>query len=128
MPQLEWHEVDVLRCLEVLPEVEELGTSYCYDVRQSDLILSVAIWPYESIVTVSLSQREAKLASWTLAVRGFVRRVLDKMGERLEFRDCVVISNRFDYLNGTNPFDATISPHGLTMQLSTKPHLNIAFV
>ena len=128
MPQMEWHEVDVLRCLEVLPEIEEYGTSYYYDVRQGDLALSVAIWPNESIVVVSLSQREAKIVSWTLAVRGAVHRVLDKEGERLEFRDCVVLPNWFGYVDEVNPFDATLFSHGLTMQLSIKPHLSITFV
>ncbi len=128
MPQMEWDETDVLTCLKVLPEVEEFGTSYHYETRQEELTLSVRIWPHESIVAVSLSHQEATCASWTLAVRGFVRRVCDNAGERLEFCDCMIVSSRFAYMSEANPFGVAPFRHSPTMQLFIKPHIRIAFV
>ena len=33
MPELKWDELDFLMCLEVVPETEEYGTEFIYEVK-----------------------------------------------------------------------------------------------
>jgi len=129
MPELKWDETDFLEYLEVLPQIEEYGTKIYYEVKQSDLILVISIWQYESVVAVSLLRDETAtpIASFTLAVRGDVRYVKDKRGEYLEFNDCVVVSNRFYYHETKDVFDRTKFTGQLQMELSIKPHIQVKF-
>ena len=58
MPQLEWDETDFIRCLEVIPETDDNSAEYIYKIEQDALVLTVAVWQYESVVSVSLRQQE----------------------------------------------------------------------
>lgn len=128
MPELIWDETDLVACLEVIATIEEYG-NYYYEVKQDILLLAVSIWPYESVVAVSLSQTgDAKpLISFTLVVRDSIRYVKDKRGEYLEFKNCVIVSHRFYYTEVKDIFDQTKFTDDLVMEMSIKPHICVKF-
>src|SRR5689334_714935 len=89
MPELQWDELDFLECLETVPEVEEDGVWYSYNVIRGGHRLLVTVLPLESVVELSLfpEQAETPLVEFSLFVRGAIMHVNDKRGEYLEFPD-----------------------------------------
>jgi hypothetical protein len=83
MPELIWDELDFLECLETVPEVEADGVWYSYDVTQSEHRLLVTVFPYESVVALTLCPEasETPLVEFTLYVRSAVRHINDKRGD-----------------------------------------------
>ena len=131
MPELAWDETDFLACLEVEPQIEEYGMAYHYEVSRGTLTLFVSVWPYESVVALSLLAQDTQetttnITLW-LAIRGAVHYIHDKRGEFLEFNDCVVISTRFFSGAIESVFDKTKLPGDLQMTLRIKPTIQIAF-
>jgi len=127
MPQLKWDETEFLECLEVTPEIDEYEVQHMYEVEQHGLVLTATVWQYESVICLSLRQQAMNepLVEFTLFVRDGIRYVKDKRGEYLEFQDCIVAPSRFSYIEIGDVFDKTKFDHGLTLQLATKPHLQI---
>lgn len=128
MPELQWDELDFLECLEVVPQVEEYGISYSYEVHRDSLRLLVTVWPMESAVQWTLWQAsiETPLLDFALFVRGAVRHINDKRGEYLEFQDCVVAPNRFWQIEAGDVFDSG-NFAGLTAEIGVKPHIRFHF-
>ena len=127
-PELRWDETDFLDCLEVFPEIDEdFYLSYVYKVTKLGMVLTVVVWPLESLVSMSLRQQEmqASLIEVALCVRGSVRYIKDKRGDYLEFPDCVFLPNITSPQLVEDAFDRTISSCGATLQLAIKPHIQI---
>ncbi len=130
MPELQWDDLDFLECLETVPEVEEYGISSSYNVIRGGHRLMVTVWPYESVVQLTLwsEQVESPLVELALFVRGAVGHIHDQRGEYLEFPDCIVAPNRFWYLQAGDVFDHGRFAYGVTIQLSIKPGIRLRFV
>jgi hypothetical protein len=125
MPELRWDKLEFLECLEVIPDEEEYGVSFSYKVDREPLTLLMTVWPFESVVQVSvyLRQPSAPVIEFTGFVRGGVRRVDDKRGDYLEFTDTVVAPSRFWYLEAGNVFDQARHPYGVTVEVGVRPHI-----
>jgi hypothetical protein len=130
MPNLQWDELDFLECLEVVPEVEEDGISYTYDVQRGDFRLLVTVRPLESVVECTLWQQEveASLFDFDVYVRGRVRHINDKRGEYLEFQDSIVVPDRFWYVEAGDLFSPERFALSVTLALRIKPSISLRFV
>lgn len=130
MPELNWNETDFMECLEVVPEIESYKVKHVYKVTKDGLALVVIVRQFESVVQLSLRQREVDtlLIEFSLFVRESTRYIKDKRSEYLEFQDCIVLPSRFSYQDVGNMFDKANFKHGLTVQLAIKPHIQIRHV
>jgi hypothetical protein len=96
--ELTWDKTDFLVCLGVLPEIEDYETSFLYRVERLDLVLSIVMRPYESIVELQLQRTGSKLNLLDLvflSTGGNVVYKCEKWGNYLQFPDCRVVTNRF---------------------------------
>jgi len=129
MPELKWDELDFLMCLEVVPETEEYGTEFIYEVKGGGLRLIVTVWPFESVAQFTLWQDlyEAPLLDFALFVRGEVRYISDKGAEYLEFQDSVFGPGRFWYSVAGDPFSHEQYAVGISLKVRIKPIISLRF-
>lgn len=127
MPQLEWNEVDFLKCFEVEPEVEDYETSHAYTLDRAALRLIVVVWQHENVVQLSLSLKDSSetITEMVCFVRGGVRHVNDKRGEYLWFSNCIIGPDRFWYQTTGNLFNAKVHSHGVDIHLHVSPNIQI---
>ena len=129
MPELQWDELGFLECLEVEPKIEdeyEYEMRHIYKVEKDGLILTVIVRQMESIVWLSLQQKnsDSQLIEFAVLVRGKVRYINDKRGEYLEFNCCRIDPSRFSYRYIEKSEHA--KPNW-TIELSIKPHIQIRY-
>jgi hypothetical protein len=124
---MKWDETDFLDCLEVFPEIEEDDVSYAYKVMKNGMVLTVVVWPWESLVLMSLRQQEMEtsIIEILLCVREGVRYIKDKRGNYLEFQDCVFLPVGASHQLVEDAFDKTRFGNGAMVQLTIKPHIQI---
>ena len=130
MPKLRWDETDFIEYLEVVPEVAEHQTRHVFTVTQHGLILTLTLWQWESMVSLTLRRdgQALPITHFALAVRGDVVLQRHRDGDYLEFRDCVVCPGRFSYMHGPgNPGDATRFGYSLVVQVVIAPEIQIRF-
>jgi|SRR5579884_112708 len=129
MPELQWDERDFLECLETVPDGKEYGVSYSYDLTRAGHRLLVTVWPFESIVQLTLwsEKMETPLIEFSLFVRGAVRHVNYRRGEYLEFQDSIVAPDRFWHMKAGDMFNQDRFACGVTLQLSIKPSIRLRF-
>ena len=125
MPELQWDSQEFLEVLGEPSHLEEYGCSYSYSLARDGLSLLLTLWPYESVVHLSLYREgdERPIIGFALVIRGGVRRRREKWGEWLEFSDCVIVPDCFYYLKAEGAFD-TVAP-GLAVELAVTPDLRI---
>ncbi len=133
MSELDWNPQDFLECLVEVPEIEDFGAAYLYTTTRDDTVLELVIWPFESIVNLSLTAegQNKPLIEYTLAVRGPILYKTEKWGESLVFKSCVVVPGRFYYIRDDgwkDVFNEGKHPGQMNMALSVYPNLSIRFL
>ena len=100
MPELNWNEADFMECLEVVPEVGDYKVKHIYEVTKDGLVLVVIVRQFESVIQLSLRQREVDtlLTKFSLFMRESTRYIKAKRSEYLEFQNCIVLPSRFSYI------------------------------
>lgn len=95
---LAWDEIDVLTCLETIPEIESDGICYCYKVEKDGVKLGLSIYPYDEDVYFELYRKgsEQHLFSMKLLECSGVRYVRKWPAEYLEFAPAKCFGNRYD--------------------------------
>lgn len=129
MPRLKFDPLDLLDCLEVAPADDE-DTELLYDVKQGDLRLRFCVWPFESVVELTLLRdtTRATIFSCVCFVRDNVRFVNDKRGKYLALNDCVIAGARFWYFEAGDVFDHQRFPCGVTVEISVRPEISVMIV
>jgi hypothetical protein len=92
-------------------------------VTQNGLRLVLEVWPYESLVQISLRRdgEDQRLLALTFLVQGPVCRRKEKWGEYLEFSGCTLVSERYFQ----EQHDERWRSYGLFVQLFTSPDFKI---
>jgi hypothetical protein len=70
---------------------------------------------------------QAPYVNLYVVVRDRIRRVNDKRGEYLELIDCVVVSNRFYYIEVKDVLDRTKFTDHLNLEIRIKPRIQAEF-
>jgi hypothetical protein len=127
MPELKWNQYDFIECLGVLPEVEEYETNHFFKLEKDGLILEMTIWQYESLIAVSLIQKEAEkpFLTFFFVVRDEIKFRNDKESSYLEFIDSVIVPLRFYHLSQGDVFNKANYPTDISIELWTYPQLEI---
>ncbi len=129
MPELQWTELDFIECLEVVPEVGEYKERYLWNVVQDRLTLSIAMWPWESVLELSLLDAAASspIVEFAVVVRGSIERK-EPYGrfEHLRLHDCIIVPSRFYALEVGDVFDRAEFPYGLTIEIAVKPQISVS--
>jgi hypothetical protein len=127
MAELTWDKTDFLVCLGVLPEIEDYETSFSYRVERFDLVLSIVMRPYESIVELQL-QRKGSTAHLLdlslLVVGGNVEYKCEKWGNYLQLPACRIVTNRFHYRYERDAMSIDYSTL-LTVEITVDPDIRI---
>lgn len=133
MPELDWEPLDFLQCLGAAPETNEgdidWNGDWGYEVKQSGVTLELVVWPYESVVALSLTldNQSKPMTSFTVLVRGPVRYKNEKWGEYLTFHSCVVVPSHYHYEIWDHVFDKNKYPEDIDMELSVYPTVRVEF-
>jgi hypothetical protein len=97
MELLVWNETDFASCLEVLPEVEEYGVSYRYQVEKHGMRLELTVFPYarDVYITLHCNGVDRPVIDFRMIDCSGTRYVNDTRGEYLEFAPAQVWPDRF---------------------------------
>lgn len=130
MPELDWKEHEFIQVLSVLPTTDEYGVQYVFDTSKDGVRLILAVWPYESVVGISLHSASAPepIADFVAFVRGPARLQETRESEWIELRDAVIAPSRFSYLELGDPFDRRRFPAGFPVRIYTTPQIRIGFM
>jgi len=133
MPELDWEPLDFLQCLGAAPETNEgdidWDGDWVYEVKQSGTILKLVIWPYDSVVAVSLmlDDQAKPVTSFTVVIRRPVHYKNEKWGEYLVFPECVIVPSRYYSSQYNHVFDKDKYPQRVDMELSVYPTIRVEF-
>ena len=131
MPELDWEPLDFLQCLGAAPETNEgdvdWNGDWVYEIKQHRVTLELVVWPYESVVNVSLTldNQSKPMTSFTVVARGPVLYKNEKWGEYLIFRDCIAVPNHYYYSQWNHVFDKDKYPEGVDMELWVYPTIRV---
>ena len=130
MPQIQWNDVDFLDFFAVEPTVEDGAISYNYEIERNSLRLLLTVWQYESVIqwSIFLNYADDALVTFAVYVRGEARFINDTRGRFLEISECIIVPNRFWYINCGYLFDRERFPLAVTVTLAIDPDIRIAFV
>lgn len=126
MSGLPFDELDFLEFFGALPEIDQEWNRFTYLTTKNGLILDFTICAWRRSVTLSLGRFDSPkpLVSFTVLVRGMVRRRQEKWGEYLEFTDCV-LSDESAYLPPAG--DAPSPTDIMTLVVFVEPDFRIQF-
>jgi hypothetical protein len=129
MPLLDWNEYEFIEVLAVMPTVEEYGTHHRYHRVTPPLALTLTVYPYESVVCISLTLENGGLPVMQFAayVRERIARESTRDDEWLELRDVIVAPNRFSYIEMGDPFDRTRYPLRHTLRIQVVPQISLVW-
>ncbi|CAN5438554.1 hypothetical protein BH10ACI2_BH10ACI2_01810 [soil metagenome] len=124
MSKLQWNDYEVIECLGLAPGIDDYDTGYHFTKENKGLRLDMSIWPFESLVVLSLFSAgldRAVLTIW-FVVRESLHHVHDKRGNYLRFANIVVVRpSRSYYLTQGDVFDNTKWPPSVDLILMPDP-------
>jgi hypothetical protein len=127
MPQLQWDELGLVEFLSVLPQTEDGAIFHTFELTRGELQMLLTLRQFESVMhlTISYVDTGADLLDLTAYVRGKVeiRRHIATNEPFLCFSDCLIVANRFQYIEIGDPFDSKRYPFGVDMHLLVDPKI-----
>ena len=126
MPKLKWKDDEVVECLGVLREIEELFSSHSFSRVFGLIRLELTVWENESLVAVSIFEDQGTdpFLDLCFIVRDRVEFVSETESTSIRFHDSVVVTSRFWQIYDEDRrdwFDTRLLPTKIGFELSSFP-------
>ncbi|MGG6295805.1 hypothetical protein ACQ4M4_15560 [Leptolyngbya sp. AN02str] len=115
---LKWNQHEFIECLEVLPEIEEDGTSHLFRVAKDGLRLELAVFQYEADICVEIYKEglESPLFHAQIMSCPSARYLAEKNG-----RECLEFEGLFGYTIGDE--DRSLVP--VVVRVTVNPQIRV---